>query len=148
MSTHTPNFTHDRDPIKALLDGPEGAVLAIIAGVEGPSYRPVGAAMTVLPSATRVGTLSSGCVEADIAIHALDAAEAGRPRIIRYGRGSPFIDIQLPCGGGLDILLLPNPDRVALAEIDRRRAAREPCTLEINTETGAMTVVEAGETGR
>ncbi|MEO0752260.1 MAG: XdhC family protein [Pseudomonadota bacterium] len=66
-----------RDPLEALLSAPEGAVLAVIAGVEGPSYRPVGAMMAVMSADQRAGTLSSGCIEADIALHALQTAEAG-----------------------------------------------------------------------
>ena len=120
----------------------------MIAGVEGPSYRPVGAMMAVLSERERAGTLSSGCIENDIALHALRVAESGRPETIRYGRGSPFADIQLPCGGGLDILLLPRPDRAALARVAENRAARRPCTLEIDMDSGAMRVAGTGATGR
>ncbi len=137
-----------RDPLDALLTAPDGAVLAVIAGVEGPSYRPVGAMMTVTDATSRTGTLSSGCIEADIALHAMDAAEAGAPRILRYGRGSPFIDIQLPCGGGLDILLLPKPDRTVVSRIVANRGARRPCSLVIDVMSGAMTLQDTGETGR
>ncbi len=154
MSIAVPNPTGPapnlpaHDPIAALLAAPRGATLAVIAGVEGPSYRPVGAMMAVLSRAERAGTLSSGCIESDIALHATRVARSGRPETIRYGRGSPFVDIQLPCGGGLDILLLPRPDREALSRVAANRAARHPCTLEIDAETGAMQVVAAGETGR
>lgn len=137
-----------RDPLAALLAAPEGATLAVIAGVEGPSYRPVGAMMAVFSERERAGTLSSGCIENDIALHAMRVAGTGRPETIRYGRGSPFADIQLPCGGGLDILLLPRPDRDALARVADNRAARRPCTLEIDIGTGAMRVAETGSTGR
>ncbi|MEM1430870.1 MAG: XdhC family protein [Pseudomonadota bacterium] len=137
-----------RDPLDALLERPEGAVLALIAGVEGPSYRPVGAAMVVFDAVDRAGTLSSGCIESDIALHALRVRESGTPEVIRYGRGSPYIDIQLPCGGGLDILLLPEPEIAVLAEVVRRRAARMPCTLEIDTTTGTMRLADGGGTGR
>lgn len=137
-----------RDPIAELLARPGEAVLAVIVGVEGPSYRPVGATMAIFADGARAGTLSSGCVESDIALHALETLERGRPAVLRYGRGSPFIDIQLPCGGGLDILLLPRPDRAVLEELARRRVAREPCTLEVAEETGAMQVRNEGETRR
>ncbi|WP_089230556.1 XdhC family protein [Tropicimonas sediminicola] len=137
-----------RDPISELLSRPEESVLAVIVGVEGPSYRPVGATMAIFADGARAGTLSSGCVESDIALHGLDTLERGRPTVLRYGRGSPFIDIQLPCGGGLDILLLPRPDREALGDLAQRRAARQPCTLEVAEETGAMAIRETGETGR
>jgi xanthine dehydrogenase accessory factor len=137
-----------KDPIQALLDGPDDAVLTVIAGVEGPSYRPVGAMMSVLGPRERAGTLSSGCVESDIALHAMDAREKGRPSMVRYGQGSPFMDIQLPCGGGLDIALLPKPDRAVLATVAQNRKARVPCTLVIDLTTGAMSLENQGETGR
>ncbi|MEO0772580.1 MAG: XdhC family protein [Pseudomonadota bacterium] len=137
-----------RDPLDALLSAPDGAVLAVIAGVEGPSYRPVGAMMTIMDTGARTGTLSSGCIESDIALHAVETAKTGQPRCLRYGRGSPFIDIQLPCGGGLDILLLPQPDRAVIAQIVQNRAAREPCSLCIDMVSGAMHVQDVGHTGR
>lgn len=137
-----------RDPIDTLLAAPEGAVLAVIAGVEGPSYRPEGAIMAVISETERAGTLSSGCIESDIALHAVEAAKTGRSGMLRYGRGSQFVDIQLPCGGGLDILLLPNPDRALLAEVMEHRLVRRPCCLVIDIETGAMRLTDTGTTGR
>ena len=145
MLTKTPPT---RDPIDALLAAPDGAVLAVIAGVEGPSYRPVGAMMAVFSESERAGTLSSGCIESDIALHAMAAAENGAPRLLRYGRGAPFVDIQLPCGGGLDILLLPNPDRALQTKVAQNRRDRAPCSLAIETDTGAMTLEATGATGR
>lgn len=140
--------TPARDPLQALLARPDGAVLAVIAAVEGPSYRPVGAMMAVFGENDRAGTLSSGCIEADIALHAMRARKQGAPVLLRYGRGSPFVDIDLPCGGGLDILLLPRPDLAALAAVAANRARRRPCTLGIDLEQGAMTVGDAGDTAR
>ncbi|MEM8776852.1 MAG: XdhC family protein [Pseudomonadota bacterium] len=138
----------NRDPLQALLASPEPAVLAVIAGVEGPSYRPVGAMMTIFSPTQRAGTLSSGCIESDIALHAMDASDAGNPRMLRYGLGSPFMDIKLPCGGGLDILLIPEPDRTVLTLLVRNQAARKPCSLMIDIETGLMQIVDTGTTGR
>lgn len=135
------------DPIDALLSWEGDAVLAVIVGVEGPSYRPLGAVMTVFNTKQRVGTLSSGCIEEDIALHAITALEAGQPRKLRYGRGSPFMDIKLPCGGGLEILLLPRPDREVLGRLAARRAAREATTLIIKPQSGALTLSDHGETG-
>ncbi len=131
------------DPITALLAAEEGAVLAVIAGVEGPSYRPIGAMMAIFSATERAGTLSSGCIEADIALHAMSADQ---PTLLRYGKGSPFADIQLPCGGGLDILLVPSPDRSVLEQVSANRAGRVPCTLSIDTETGAMRCLPEGST--
>jgi xanthine dehydrogenase accessory factor len=126
----------------------EDGVLALITGVEGPSYRPVGAVMAVDAAGRRTGTLSSGCVENDIALHALEALEAGRPKVIRYGRGSPFMDIQLPCGGGLEIALVPRPDRAVLTALREAQAARRPATLSVDLSGGALALSAEGETGR
>ena len=144
-----PPMPFPSDPVAALVAAPQDdGVLAVITGVDGPSYRPVGAMMAVLSDGRRVGSLSSGCVEKDIALHALEALSAGTPRHVLYGRGSPFLDIKLPCGGGLEILLLPNPDRAVLGDLARRQAARQPVTLEIDEDSGTLTLAETGETGR
>jgi xanthine dehydrogenase accessory factor len=137
-----------RDPVAQLLAMETDGVLAIITGVEGPSYRPVGAVMAVDAGGHRTGTLSSGCVENDIALHALEALEAGRPKVIRYGRGSPFMDIQLPCGGGLEIALVPRPDRAVLRALNAARAARRAATLSVDLAVGTLTLSPEGETGR
>lgn len=147
MNLTQPVFGLNVDPIDAILSRKEDAVLAVITGVEGPSYRPVGATMAVFDDRQRVGTLSSGCIENDIALHALEALEKGRPVAVRYGRGSPYIDIRLPCGGGLDILLLPRPDRTTLGRLAERRRQRIPCTLRIGRDDGALSLDETGETG-
>jgi xanthine dehydrogenase accessory factor len=147
MSFAAPPFHPGQDPIRALAETPGDAVLAVITGVDGPSYRPLGACMAFLPGGGRAGTLSSGCVEADLAIHAERALATGAPVAIRYGRGSPFGDIRLPCGGGLDILLVPRPDRAAMAALLARRAARTPATLALRRDTGALTLHDAAETG-
>lgn len=136
------------DPVDAVLAFPDGAVLCVISGVEGPSYRPLGAMMAVLGSGSRVGTLSSGCIERDIRKQCERVRETGRPLSLRYGRGSPYADLALPCGGGLDILLLPSPDAGILADLQARRRARIYCSLVIDMPTGAMRLDEAGETGR
>jgi xanthine dehydrogenase accessory factor len=136
------------DPVRALLGAPENAVLAIVAGTRGPSYRPVGAMMTVFDEAERTGSLSSGCIEADIALQAARVRKTGRPAIIRYGDKSPYVDIQLPCGGALDILLLPHPNRQVLAELVREHDARRPCTLVVDVNSGALSLSASGSTGR
>jgi xanthine dehydrogenase accessory factor len=130
----------DYSAIEALLRQPKTGVLAIIVGVGLPSYRQVGSMMAFLSGTDHVGSLSSGCIDADLGRHAMEAASQGRAKVIRYGRGSPFIDIRLPCGGELEILLLPNPDREVLAEVIRCREARIRCCLKINVKTGHLNI--------
>jgi len=148
MSFISPKDTSGLDPFEAIAASGSEAVLAIITGVEGPSYRAVGAAMAIFAGGLSVGALSSGCIEADIELHAAQVLELGKPKSLRYGRGSPFIDIQLPCGGGLDILLIPRPDLAVLLELSRRRAARQSCAMEVDTSSGSLTLIDDGLTGQ
>lgn len=139
--------TPNPDPIHALRIAPYGGVLAVIIGIEGPSYRPLGATMAILADGQRVGTLSSGCIEADIEHHARTALKNGAPMRILYGHGSKFGDLVLPCGGSLEILLVPRPDEHALKTLNDNQIARHPCTLNINPETGSLHVTDTGQTG-
>ena len=125
----------------------EDGVLAVITRIEGPSYRPLGARMAIFADGGRVGTLSSGCIEADIVLHAEAAMNSGTPASVVYGRGSPFIDIKLPCGGGLEILLVPRPDREVLARLSLDMAKRVSRTLLIDPEFGELGIADKGETG-
>jgi xanthine dehydrogenase accessory factor len=136
-----------KDPVSALLDAPDNSVLAVISGVDGPSYRPVGAMMAILSDGTRVGSLSSGCIENDLVLQAEKARATGKPLTVLYGQGSPFMDIKLPCGGGLEIVLVPNPDRAVLADLAKHRRDRQPCTARLDTLTGEMAVGAGGDTG-
>lgn len=106
------------DPLESLAE--TGGVLAVVTGVEGSAYRPVGAMMAYLADGARVGTVSSGCIEGALALEAEKAAEDGQVRQVRYGRGSPWIDIQLPCGAGLDITLWPCPKELAQSLVSTR----------------------------
>ncbi len=135
-----------QEPLDAIQLSTEPAVLAVIAGVEGPSYGPVGAIMAVFSETHRVGTLSSGCIESDISLHALDVEKSGEPRVLRYGKGSPFVDIQLPCGGGLDIALLPNPDPDIVSEAISKRDARERFSLQFDLVIGTLGLAPATPT--
>lgn len=106
-----------------------GTALAIICGTEGPSYRPCGAGMAITAEGRVTGHLSAGCIDRDVAHHAQMALRDGRPRQLRYGAGSPFRDLELPCGGGLDILIEPAPDTAQLAQARRQLAQRCPAEL-------------------
>jgi xanthine dehydrogenase accessory factor len=101
--------------------------------------------MAVFKDKRRVGSLSSGCVEAGIALHAVEALAKGRPKIVHYGRGSWYRDIQLSCGGEMSVRLIPAPDLTVLREVCECHAARKILTLRLHTETGALSLVGDAE---
>lgn len=136
------------EQVTAILSNPSEAVLAIIIGIEGPAYRPLGASMVFLGKDKRLGSLSSGCIEADLSHYAKTALQDGKTVKLRYGEGSRFIDIRLPCGGGLDILLIPQPDIDALKKLNEKILSRQECSLKINIESGDICLVETRETQR
>ncbi|WBU57367.1 XdhC family protein [Paracoccus sediminicola] len=117
----------------------EDTAIAVITGTEGPSYRPVGAAMVIGADGVCTGSLSSGCLESDVALQAQAALKDGRRRKLRYGRGSPFIDIALPCGGALDIEIIPHPDRDPIARARKKLAQRDRAELRLRSGTGIGT---------
>lgn len=129
------------DPLAALVDG---GVLAVVTGVEGPHYRNPGAIMAFPAAGGAVGQLSSGCIEADLALHARAAAADGRVRRLRYGIGSPFRDLVLPCGGGLDVALLPLADPGPIRHALAARAARRETTLGLDLDRGAVALEGPG----
>lgn len=101
--------------------------LCTIVGIDGSFSRRIGAQLAVMPDGSTVGSLADGCLEAQLAA---DMAALTRAEVRRYGRGAARIDFRLPCGGGLDILLDPAPDRAAcraaLGALEARRPARLP----------------------
>src|SRR5690606_16118069 len=73
------------------------------------------------------GHLSGGCVEGDVALHAEACLADGEPRRLIYGEGSPWPDIRLLCGAGIELLVeRVAPDDPALDELLAAGAARRP----------------------
>lgn len=131
-----------QSPIFCLADGTVRGILAVVVRTEGPSYRSVGATMVFADDGSRLGSLSSGCIESDLAIHAQSVRNTGVPVVVTYGRGSPFIDIELPCGGGLDILLIAQPTAVELEVIACVKRDRTQRVLAISKTDGAISAVD------
>jgi len=81
-------------------------VLATVVEVDGPSYRKPGARMLIAADGQRVGTVSGGCLEAEVAKRAWWLTESG-PRVERYSTAEDDGDMPYGsgCGGILYILL-------------------------------------------
>ncbi len=139
-------YASNRVPLK-LLSQADG-VLAVITATEGASYRNTGTMMAFTPDGKRTGSLSSGCIEDDIADHAKTALSTGRSMALRYGIGSPFFDLKLPCGGGLSILLIPNPDRALLTRLLDLGAQRQTVALSIGLADGALALSDVPDPSR
>jgi xanthine dehydrogenase accessory factor len=105
------------------------AALVTITGLTGSSSRPVGTLMGVTEDGCFAGSFSGGCIEAAVVAEAVEAIRDGRPRQVRYGAGSPYIDIRLPCGGGVDLLFQPTPDLDVIRQTVIRLEERQPLAI-------------------
>src|SRR5688572_17926117 len=106
-------------------------VLVTLTGIERTSSRGIGSQMAVAADGRYAGSFSGGCIEAAVVSEALDALAGVQSRFVRFGVDSKYIDIRLPCGGGVDLLFNPRPDPVAIADAIERLDAREPAALRV-----------------
>ena len=104
----------------------EALVLATLVAVDGGGPRPEGTQMVFAPGVL-AGYFSGGCVEGDVAGHAMACLADARPRTLVYGDGSPWPDIRLLCGARIEIFLERVPaDDAALAELLTAETERRP----------------------
>jgi len=120
----------DEDVLPALLDwrardGAGALVTLVRKTASGP--RPLGAQLAVSQRGEVIGLISGGCVEGGIAEEALAAMAEGRNRFARFGEGSKYVDLRMPCGGAIDVHVNVTAATETLADIadavDSRRAA-------------------------
>ncbi|WP_162820850.1 XdhC family protein [Microvirga calopogonii] len=121
------------------------AALVTITGLTGSSSRPVGTLMGVAEDGRFAGSFSGGCIEAAVVAEAIEAIRDGQPRQVRYGAGSPYIDIRLPCGGGVDLLFLPMPDPDVVRQAVSCLEARQPLTLAQSASGGLHVLADSGQ---
>jgi xanthine dehydrogenase accessory factor len=116
-------------------------VLATVIAVEGPSYRKPGALMLLAADGRRVGTISGGCLEAQVASRAWWLTGNG-PTVQRYSTAEDDGDRPYGSGcGGIVILLLERPP-TARALLDRLADA-----FERRIPLSVATIVEGHELG-
>lgn len=114
----------------------EGVATALVTlvGIEGNSSRSPGTLMAVAADGRSLGSFSAGCIEAAIVEEAVEVIAAGAGRTVRYGVGSPYIDLRLPCGGGIDLCFTPTPARAVICDAIARTERREPAVLALSEE--------------
>ena len=97
--------------------------------IEGGAAREIGSLALVDNQGEMTGYLSNGCIDQDIRIHAQNTLVSQEPTVIRYGEGSHFADLKLPCGGALSVLINPRPDVDAIMAAHDKLLARTPAVI-------------------
>jgi xanthine dehydrogenase accessory factor len=115
--------------------------LVTLVGVEGGAPRQPGAQMAVAEDGRYAGYLSGGCLEQAVALEAKDVIATGANRLVRYGKGSPYFDIRLPCGSGLDLYFDQALGDAALNDLLALRSRRLAASLIMSLGSGASYAV-------
>ena len=89
----------------------ERCALATLVSVEGSSYRRPGARMLIGEGGATTGTISAGCLEADVIEHAKRVVRAGEAMLIEYDTASTSDEMAwglgLGCNGIVRVLIEP-----------------------------------------
>lgn len=107
--------------------------LVMLTGTVGGAVRAPGALMAVTETGETCGYLSGGCIDADVALQAQAAMRERAGRRLRYGIGSPFMDIQLPCGGAIELAVHPLPEADTVADAIAALEVRSNARLTLQT---------------
>ena len=113
-------------------------VMATVVKTTGSAYRRPGARMFLYADGRREGSISGGCLEADVAERALKTLETGQPAYVMYDTNAEGGDVffETGCNGAIGILIEPLTNRNAALCLDwmdecrarRKRRLSPPCT--------------------
>lgn len=120
-------------------DGARTALVTLV-GIDGTSPRPLGAQMVVAEDGRHFGYLSGGCLERAIVVEAQDVIRSGKNRLVRYGRGSRYIDVRLPCDSGLEFQFDCTMSAELLGTSVLHLSARQRFAVDADIEHGAREI--------
>ena len=116
------------------LESSEGAALVTLVGIEGSSPRPLGSQIAVAADGRFAGMITGGCAEKAIVAEAVAAIRKQENKKIRYGAGSPYLDVVLPCGSGIDLYLEAKNVSDFAPRLVERQKRRKTAYLAIDLE--------------
>ena len=99
-------------------DDGQAVALATVVATRRSAPRPLGSKLAVSETGQLAGSVSGGCVESDVAVHAREVLESGTPKLLSYGiPDEDAWEVGLPCGGEIDVFVeriegeLPDPEK-------------------------------------
>jgi len=119
-------------------DGEELA-LATLVRVRRSAPRLPGARLLMTRSGKMAGSVSGGCVEADVFEHATRVLDSGEPMIASYGiSDEQGFDIGLSCGGEIDVLIEPLAVGEVWAAVRKAVDTQRPAALALGIGPDAL----------
>jgi xanthine/CO dehydrogenase XdhC/CoxF family maturation factor len=110
----------------------ERFALATLVHVEGSSYRRPGARMLICETGQTVGSLSAGCLEEEVAHHARDVLQTGRPTLMTFDTRKRF-----GCAGTINIFIEHAADNF-FADLAKELDARRLCVAITRFDDGKL----------
>ena len=110
------------DSVERWMQAREPWAEAVLVGVRRSAPRAPGARFAVSREGSTAGSISAGCVEADLREHMMEVLEAGGaadPRVVSYGITDEMaLGVGLACGGEIDVLICRHdPDDVVWSSL-------------------------------
>lgn len=81
------------------------AAVATVVRASGRTPCPPGTTMALLPDGSVSGSVSGGCVEADVLACLQEVLDGAAASVRRYGLAEDVLAVGMPCGGTIDVLV-------------------------------------------